>query len=130
MVLGHVVMNKRKRVIALEPHGKGMLGTALYYPNEVRNADDHFEEIPEVKMPAEILKLAEHTLDSKARGFDPDEFEDRYKDALVELIRGRSRRLQPRAAQSRPRSAPHSWIRPALAPTGSEMLCSKSTSIN
>jgi len=96
VALGRVVMNKRERVIALEPHGKGMLGTTLYYPNEVRNADDHFEEIPEVKVPPEMLKLAEHILDTKAGDFDPDEFKDRYEDALVELIRKKQAQVPAR----------------------------------
>src|SRR6516162_1448146 len=33
--LGRVVMSKRERVIALEPLGKGLIGTTLRYPYEV-----------------------------------------------------------------------------------------------
>ncbi|MGZ9103419.1 MAG: non-homologous end joining protein Ku, partial [Rhodoplanes sp.] len=36
--LGRVVMNKRERVIALEPFGKGLIGTTLHYSYEVRKA--------------------------------------------------------------------------------------------
>lgn len=71
VALGRVVMSKRERVLALEPHGKGLIGTTLRYPYEVRNADEYFEEIPDIKVPGEMLKLAEHILETKSADFDP-----------------------------------------------------------
>jgi DNA end-binding protein Ku len=85
--LGRVVMSKRERVIALEPHGKGLIGTTLHYPYEVRNADEYFEEVPEVKVPGEMLKLAEHIIETKEGDFDPSQFKDHYEEALTELLR-------------------------------------------
>jgi len=87
VALGRVVMSKRERVIALEPHGKGLLGTTLRYPYEVRKAEEYFEEIPDIKVPGEMLKLAEHILETKSGDFDPSQFKDRYEEALVELLR-------------------------------------------
>ncbi len=85
--LGRVVMNKRERVIALEPWGKGLLGTTLHYDYEVRKADDYFDDIPDVKIPSDMLKLAEHIVESKEGDFQPDLFVDHYETALVEVIR-------------------------------------------
>jgi DNA end-binding protein Ku len=45
VALGRLVLTKRERVIALEPYGKGLLGTMLRYPYEVRNAADYFSEV-------------------------------------------------------------------------------------
>ena len=87
VALGRVVMSKRERVIALEPHDKGLLGTTLRYPYEVRRAEEFFEEIPDIKVPGEMLKLAEHILETKAGDFDPSQFKDHYEEALVELLR-------------------------------------------
>jgi DNA end-binding protein Ku len=87
VALGRVVMAKRERVIALEPHGKGLLGTTLRYPYEVRKAEEYFEEIPDIKVPGEMLKLAEHILETKSVDFDPSQFKDHYEEALVELLR-------------------------------------------
>ncbi len=87
VALGRVVMSKRERVIALEPHDKGLLGTTLRYPYEVRRAEDFFEEIPDLKVPGEMLKLAEHILETKSGDFDPSQFKDHYEEALVELLR-------------------------------------------
>jgi len=85
--LGRVVMNKRERVIALEPFGKGLLGTTLHYDYEVRKADDYFDDIPDVKITSEMLKLAEHIVASKAGDFEPGSFVDHYEEAVIELIR-------------------------------------------
>jgi DNA end-binding protein Ku len=87
VALGRVVMAKRERVIALEPHGKGLIGTTLRYPYEVRNAEEYFEDIPDIKVPGEMLKLAEHILETKSGDFDPSQFKDHYEEALVELLR-------------------------------------------
>jgi DNA end-binding protein Ku len=85
--LARVVMNKRERVIALEPWGKGLLGTTLHYDYEVRKADDYFDDIPDLKLPKDMLQLAEHIVESKAGDFQPDLFVDHYETALVEIIR-------------------------------------------
>ena len=85
--VGRVVISKRERPIILEPFGKGMRGMTLRYSYEVRNAEDYFSDIPDVKIPGEMLKLAEHIVDTKSDDFDPTEFEDHYETAVVELLR-------------------------------------------
>ena len=47
VALGRIVLAKRERVIALEACAKGLIGTTLRYPYEVRNANDYFAAIPE-----------------------------------------------------------------------------------
>jgi DNA end-binding protein Ku len=87
VALGRVVMSKREYVIALEPFEKGLKGTTLRYPYEVREASAYFDDIPDMKIPDEMRKLAEHILESKAADFDPSTFEDRYETALIEMLR-------------------------------------------
>jgi DNA end-binding protein Ku len=85
--VGRVVISKRERPIILEPFGKGMRGMTLRYSYEVRNAEDYFSDIPDVKIPGEMMKLAEHIVDTKSEDFDPTAFEDHYETAVVELLR-------------------------------------------
>jgi DNA end-binding protein Ku len=85
--LGRVVMGKRERVIAIEPWGKGLLGTSLHYPYEIRKADDYFDDIPNVKIAPDMLKLAEHIVEQKEGEFQPDLFADHYEEAVVEIIK-------------------------------------------
>ena len=63
VALGRIVVSKRERVIALEPYGKGLIGTTLHYAYEVRKADEYFDDIPDLKVSDEMLKLAEHKVD-------------------------------------------------------------------
>ena len=105
VALGRVVMAKRERVIALEPEGKGLLGTLLRYPYEVRESAAYFDEIPDVPITKEMLSLAEHILESKTGDFDPTQFEDHYETALVEMLRQKQAGVIPKAAPSAPESA-------------------------
>ena len=82
VALGRLVLGKRERVIALEPYGKGLLGTTLRYPYEVRDAKDYFDELPELTLAPDMLALAAQILESKAADFDPKGFRDRYEEAL------------------------------------------------
>src|SRR5437763_16016453 len=80
--LGRVVMHRRERLMMLQSRGKGIAATALRYKPEVRKEDTYFDEIPTVKVPHDMLQLAEHILEQKRGHFDPEKFEDRYEQAL------------------------------------------------
>jgi DNA end-binding protein Ku len=102
VALGRVVLSKRERVIILEPWEKGLVGTTLRYPYEIRDAKDYFDDIPDVALKSEMLKLAEQILKTKATEFDPSQFEDRYEEAVVELLK----KKQAGIAVSREPTAP------------------------
>jgi DNA end-binding protein Ku len=86
VALGRVVMANREHVIALEPCEKGLLGTTLRYDYEVRDAKTYFSDIPNVRIAKDMLKLAEHILETKAAHFDPKTFKDEYETALRKLV--------------------------------------------
>jgi len=85
--LGRVVLAKRERVIMLQPWEKGLMGTTLRYPYEIRDAKEYFDEIPSVQLEPDMLKLAEHILQSKTADFDPSQFVDHYEEAVVEMLK-------------------------------------------
>lgn len=87
VALARIVLAKRERVIMLEPFEKGLVGTTLRYPYEVHDTKDYFDEIPDIKVAPDMLKLAEHILQSKEGDFDPSEFVDHYEEAVVEMLR-------------------------------------------
>jgi DNA end-binding protein Ku len=102
--LGRVVMARRERIMMLEPMDKGLVGTVLRYGSEVRNAETYFEDIPEMKLPDEMKDLAHVIIERKAGHFRPDDFNDRYEDAVVELIRAKQAGMPAKAPEqpSRP----------------------------
>ncbi|MGY4284866.1 non-homologous end joining protein Ku [Bradyrhizobium sp. LM2.7] len=65
---------------------KGLVGTLLRYPYEVRSEQEYFDEIQDVKVTKDMLDLARHIVNQKAGNFDPEKFEDHYETALIELI--------------------------------------------
>src|SRR6202790_1804179 len=102
VAIGRVVLTSREHIIALEPLDKGLMGTLLRYPYEVRAADECFDEIQDVKVTKDMLDLAKHIVNQKAGRFEPDKFEDQYETALVDLI-NQKRAGKPITPKERPR---------------------------
>src|SRR3954447_14017491 len=87
VAIGKVVFTSREHIIALEARDKGLLGVTLRYPYEVRKEAEYFDDIPDEKIPKDMLDLASHIVESKAGHFEPERFEDQYEDALKELLK-------------------------------------------
>jgi DNA end-binding protein Ku len=87
VALARIVLSNREHVIAIEPLGKGLLGTTLRYPYELRDEDDYFDDIKNPKISRDMIELASHILDSKAAHFDPSKFKDEYETALKTLVK-------------------------------------------
>ena len=101
--IARVVLSRREHILMLSARGKGILGTILRYRNEVRDEKTYFDDIPAVKVAPDMLDLATHIVETKAGHFDPDRFEDRYEQALTELIQAKqSGRSPPSAPTPRP----------------------------
>jgi DNA end-binding protein Ku len=87
VAIGRVVLSTREHVIALEARDRGILGMLLHYPYEVRKPEEYFEDIEKVETPKEMLDLAGHIIDTMSGHFKPEKFDDRYEDALREIIK-------------------------------------------
>ncbi|MBP1294192.1 Ku protein [Bradyrhizobium elkanii] len=102
VAIGRVVLTNREHIIALEPLDKGLMGTLLRYPYEVRDSKEYFDEIQDVKVTKDMLDLARHIVDQKSGNFEPDKFEDQYETALVDLI-NQKRAGKPITSKDRPK---------------------------
>jgi Ku protein len=87
VALARIVLTNREHIIAIEPLGKGLLGTTLRFPYEVRDEEDYFDGIKSPKISKDMIDLAVHILDSKASHFDPSKFKDEYETALKTLVK-------------------------------------------
>jgi DNA end-binding protein Ku len=94
------VLTSREHII--EPMDKGLVGTLLRYPYEVREPQEYFDEIQDVKVTKDMLDLAKHIVDQKSGTFEPEKFEDHYESALVDLI-NQKRAGKPITPKERPR---------------------------
>ena len=86
VAIGRVVLTNREHIIALEPLDNGLMGTLLRYPYEVRSEKEYFDDIQDVKITKDMLDLAKHIVEQKSGSFEPEQFEDRYEQALIDLI--------------------------------------------
>jgi Ku protein len=91
VALARIVMAHREHVIAIQPFGKGLLGTTLRYPYELRDSNPYFRGIHKKRMPKDMISLASHILDTKTGHFDPSRFKDQYETALKALVRRKAK---------------------------------------
>jgi DNA end-binding protein Ku len=89
--LGRVVMHGRERLMAIEARDAGLLATSLRMRDEVRNTAEALTMVPHGKADKQMIAIAEQIIAQKEGPFDPDEFTDRYEDALRALIEEKKR---------------------------------------
>jgi DNA end-binding protein Ku len=87
VALGRLVMHQRERLMALEPRDKGLVAYSLRSNREVKDPDALFDAIPAAKPNAQMVEIAAKIIDQLTGPFDPGQFNDRYEDALRDLIR-------------------------------------------
>jgi DNA end-binding protein Ku len=84
--VGQLAMRGQEYVVALKPCGRGMTLETLRYADEVNKSSGFFREIGDHKPDPDLLDMASMLIERKAGEFDPNEFHNRYVDALHELI--------------------------------------------
>jgi len=87
--IAQTVIFRRMRTLLIRPHGEGLIASTLNYEYEVRPASQAFKDMPKLKIEPEMLELASHIIDTKMGKFDPSDFDDRYDDALAELVKAK-----------------------------------------
>jgi DNA end-binding protein Ku len=100
--LARVVLSSRERYFLVEAMGNGLRGVTLRFAQEVRGADDYFDEIPQIELPAEMMKLAQHIIRTKLDKFDVAMLEDHYRSALVRILREKQARPPAHAPAIKP----------------------------
>ncbi|MFW5661182.1 MAG: Ku protein [Oceanicaulis sp.] len=84
--LGQMVMRGREHLVAIRPCCKGLLLETLRYADEVRKSDSVFDDIDEPDLDEEMMELAESLIEKKSGPFKPEDFQDKYEQALRDLI--------------------------------------------
>ena len=84
--VGQLALRGREYVVSLKPCGRGMVLETLRYADEVNKAQGYFRDIPDDKPDDDLLELAEALIAKKSAAFHPDDYKDRYVDALKDLV--------------------------------------------
>jgi DNA end-binding protein Ku len=103
VALGRVTMHTRERLLAIEPRDNGLLATTLRMRDEVVNTADALGSIPRAKADKQMIEIAQKIITQQEGPFDPDQFTDRYEDALHELIEEKRKGHKIKHAPKAPR---------------------------
>jgi DNA end-binding protein Ku len=95
IALGRVVMSTRERLIALEPRGKGIVAYTLRTHDEIKQPESFFDDIKDVKPDKSMIDIAQRIIEQQEGEFEPKEFNDRYEDALRDLIASKQSGQKP-----------------------------------
>ncbi len=83
--VGRIILRDKEDVVLLKAEDNGMIMYKLRFPDEVRNLKD-VPDTDGIEVDQKQLALAETLVDSLVMSFDEVDFQDRYKDALMELV--------------------------------------------
>ncbi|MCW6509584.1 non-homologous end joining protein Ku [Lichenifustis flavocetrariae] len=101
--IASAILFRRVRTVLIRAHDDGLIATLLKFDYEVRSAEDAFDSIPEVKIEDEMIELARHIIKTKMGSFDPKAFDDRYEEAVADLVRAK---IEGRPLKARPAPVP------------------------
>lgn len=85
--LGQITMRGRSYIAAVKPYEDGLTVETVHYADELRAAKSFFDEIPNGKLDADLVDLAEELINRKKAKFDPTRFEDEYAIAIERLVK-------------------------------------------
>jgi DNA end-binding protein Ku len=101
VAIGKVALRDREHLAQIEGLGDALVLETLHWPGEVR--DTGALNLPDAGGVKDAeLDMALTLVDSLTRGFQPDEYQDGYREALLALVaerRGEGRVVQPPAAE-------------------------------
>lgn len=95
LAIGRLVLSSRERVVTISPRENGMFVSTLRNPSEVRGTAEYFGNIPVGKPDKEMLDLALKLIEQKDTKFEPQNYEDRYETALMEMIKQKLKGHKP-----------------------------------
>lgn len=95
--LAQTVLFRRARALMVRPHGAGLVANTLNFDYQVRSAGKAFKNVASPRIKKEMLDLASHIIGTMSAEFDPSESEDRYEEAVAELVRAKieGRKIKP-----------------------------------
>lgn len=102
VALAKVALRQKEQLCCLRPQGKGLVMETMYYPDEVRSTAELALPGEEVQPTAVELQMARTLVEMLAAPFQPGNYRDGYREALLEIIE----RKGQGATLTRPETAP------------------------
>ena len=105
--IAKVSMHGREQVVLIRPYDKGLVLHTLYYAAEVREVSEYGSDTAADVQPQEVA-LAEQFMQQLTSGFNPEQYQDTYRDKVMELIESK------RAGAALPEQQTHRKLAPVI----------------
>ncbi len=104
--LGKIVLSSKEHLVLMRPSGDALVVELLFYPEDVRSKAEIEERIREVDIKDEELAMANQLIESLAKPFEPDAFENEHKRLVLELVERKMAGEELPVAAEAPEPAP------------------------
>ena len=94
VAMARIVLSGRERLVAIEPIEDGFRMMTLRSAKEIREPSSALEKL-NAKYSDDMLAMAQQIIASRAAEFAPGDFEDRYEEALLTLVKSKINGGQP-----------------------------------
>jgi DNA end-binding protein Ku len=85
VAIAKFALRDRERLVSVRPQDGALLMNTLHWPDEIRSTEDL--DVPEdVRVSPAELKMAENLVGMMATAFEPSEYKDEYKQAVMKLV--------------------------------------------
>lgn len=103
--IARVVMRTREHLSALKPRGSALVIEMMHWADEVVPPTELDFPDQNVKLSQPEMKMATALIESMTTRFDPGQFEDHYREQLMQLIEARAEGKPAPRGKARPRPA-------------------------
>lgn len=86
VALSRLVISRRERAVAILPLERGLVLHTLHEPRDLYDYHKLFEQVPQTKPDAEMVKLATQLIERQEAKFEPADVEDHYEARLRQVI--------------------------------------------
>jgi len=88
MAVARIVLSGRERLVTIEPIEDGFRMVTLRSAKEIREPSSALDKL-NAKYSPDMLAMATQIIASKGMDFHPEQFEDRYEEALLTLVKSK-----------------------------------------
>ena len=90
VAIGRIVLSSREHAVMVEPFEEGLLMSTMRAADEVRAADF---DLPDGKLDPDMVSMAETIIERYQSAWKPEAIQDRYQEALRELVEAKLKGL-------------------------------------
>src|SRR4029079_9153766 len=104
--LARVVIKTRQHLAAVKPQGEGIMLELMHFASELRDVTE-FKLPKDAKVGKKELSMAETLIDSMTEKWKPEDYKDKYREALEHMIEDKIEHGDKHLPKAKPKHRPH-----------------------